>query len=152
MTAVTAGTWLFVLTIACTMITYLILLASTREDVAESVRAMERALLNPYWRIIVCAIAAFFSASLLWTFFRLRSLQKAMTIAVGADYLDSYWSFGQIVGAIVFIPAALEVLCLVNWVDCFVTFGGVLLWISFSCQRIWEGYRTRRSNISTNRT
>ncbi|OCK84536.1 hypothetical protein K432DRAFT_320115 [Lepidopterella palustris CBS 459.81] len=49
-----------------------------------------------------------FSITQLWTFFRMLHLQTQMARATGNVYLDTQWTFGQVVAVTVFAPVLVE--------------------------------------------
>jgi len=45
----------------------------------------------------------------MWGVFRIRDVQKALTNAMGVEYTDNQWTFGQIVAVVIFAPVIVEV-------------------------------------------
>ncbi|ORY19879.1 hypothetical protein BCR34DRAFT_595319 [Clohesyomyces aquaticus] len=58
--------------------------------------------------IALSVVVPLLSATQLWTVFRLRGLQKAMTRATGGKFADGQFTFGQIVSVAVFVPVLVE--------------------------------------------
>ncbi|KAH7123633.1 hypothetical protein B0J11DRAFT_506699 [Dendryphion nanum] len=63
----------------------------------------------------LCTITIILLASQIWSFFRLRKLQRDMTKNIGGDYTDEQWTFGQIVSVIVFVPVFVETFHLIRY-------------------------------------
>jgi len=56
----------------------------------------------------MCAIVLALLIIQFWGFYRVRQVQKDMTLAAGGDFSDGEWTFGQIVAVIVFLPVFVE--------------------------------------------
>jgi hypothetical protein len=45
----------------------------------------------------------------IWGVFRIRNVQESLTNALGTDYTDNQWTFGQVVAVVIFAPVIVEV-------------------------------------------
>jgi hypothetical protein len=45
----------------------------------------------------------------MWRVFRIRNAQEAFTSAIGIEYTDNQWTFGQVVAVVIFAPDIVEV-------------------------------------------
>lgn len=44
----------------------------------------------------------------IWGVFRIRNVQQALTDAMGSEYTDNQWTFGQVVAVVIFAPVVVE--------------------------------------------
>ncbi len=44
----------------------------------------------------------------IWGVFRMRNVQEALANAMGINYTDNQWTFGQIVAVVIFAPVIVE--------------------------------------------
>lgn len=51
------------------------------------------------------------SIPLLWSIFRLRDLQRGLAEATQNIYPDNFWSFGQVMAIVIFIPVITDMFC-----------------------------------------
>lgn len=51
------------------------------------------------------------SIPLLWSIFRLRDLQRGLAEATQNTYPDNFWSFGQVMAIVIFIPVVTDMFC-----------------------------------------
>jgi hypothetical protein len=48
----------------------------------------------------------------IWGVFRIRNVQQALSDAMGNEYTDNQWTFGQVVAVVIFAPVVIEVVYL----------------------------------------
>lgn len=67
--------------------------------------------------VVLMVILPLLAIGLMWSIFRLASLQAQLATAIGAEYSDNDWTFGQIVSITIFTPVVVDVLCvlLAKW-------------------------------------
>ena len=59
--------------------------------------------------VLLLGIIPMLACGLLWTVIRVQSFQKQMASAIGNDYVDGKWAFGQVAAVTVFVPVLVEV-------------------------------------------
>lgn len=69
--------------------------------------------------VVLMVVLPLLAIGLMWSVFRLASLQAQLAEAIGADYSDNDWSFGQIVSITIFTPVLVDILCvgLSRWTE-----------------------------------
>lgn len=61
--------------------------------------------------IVLMVVLPLMAIGLMWSLFRLASLQAQLAEDIGLQYSDNDWSFGQIVSITIFTPVVVDILC-----------------------------------------